>query len=265
MSYNEEEFSASSIAQELPSFCSFRITVTDTCESTNSDVKALGEQGEAEGYVLIARQQTRGRGRLGRSFYSPPGTGLYLSVLLRPSLPVSQGVRVTTVAAVAACRAVKTVFGKDAGIKWVNDIYLNGRKVCGILTEAVTEPGIDRLKYVVCGVGFNVFSPPGGFPEELSSIAGALSDSFDKTARSRLAAEFLAELSRGWQEEYASVLEEYRRRSILMGKTVVSVGDAFPGTGVVIGIDDGGGLQIRLGDGTEKTLFSGEVSVRLYE
>lgn len=261
----EEEFSAEAIERFLPSACPFRITVVDESESTNSAVKALAEGGEPEGYVLIADLQTHGKGRLGRSFYSPAGTGLYLSVLLRPDLPALRAVGVTTVAAVAASRAVKRVFDADVGIKWVNDLYLDGCKVCGILTESSVDFETGRLQYAVCGIGFNVFPPPGGFPPEMEAIAGVLSDSFDRTARARLAAAFLSEFYSALQEDKVSVMEEYRHRSILMGRSVVSLGNAFPGTATVLGVDDDGGLIVRLSDGTEKTLSSGEVSVRLYE
>lgn len=245
--------------------CPYRVTVTDETASTNADVKALAETGEEAGYVLIANRQTRGRGRMGKTFHSPEGTGLYLSLLLRPRCPASEAVFITIVAAVAAARAIKEVFSLDAGIKWVNDLYVQGRKVCGILTESSVDFSAGQLEYAVCGIGFNVFLPPGGFPEELKEIAGVLSDSYDKTARCRLAAAFLNEFYRSMGEDRSSVLAEYRRRSILIGKTVISPAGAFEGSAEVLGIDDSAGLVVRLSDGTEKVLSSGEVSVRIHE
>lgn len=262
---SNEIFTAQFISGFLSADCPCRITVAEECPSTNAAVKALAEEGEGEGYVLIADRQTQGRGRLGRTFFSPSGTGLYLSVLLRPPMSASEGGRITTVAAVAAARAVKTVFDLDVEIKWVNDLYRNGRKVCGILTESSVNFETGRLDYAVCGVGFNVFPPAGGFPSELQTIAGAVCDGWSPTGRGRLAAGFLNEFYAGLREDYPSVLEEYRRRSCLIGQRVVSPAKAFPGAATVLGIDDDGGLMVRLADGGVRTLSSGEVSVRLYE
>ncbi len=253
--------SAGAVQEHLT--CPYRVALVDEIPSTNDAVKALAEAGEAEGYVLIADRQTQGRGRMGRSFYSPEGTGLYLSLLLRPRCAPSQGVFLTVVAAVAAARGVQSVLDRDVGIKWVNDLYFQDRKVCGILTESSVDPITGRLEYAVCGVGFNVFSPSRGFPEELASIAGGLCDTFDETLRPRLAAAFLNEFDRGWKADRASILEEYRRRSILTGKTVISPTGAFNGRALVLGIDDSAGLILRLDDGKELILSAGEVSVRM--
>ncbi|MBO5214329.1 MAG: biotin--[acetyl-CoA-carboxylase] ligase [Clostridia bacterium] len=242
----------------------YRVFAVDETGSTNADVKRLAEQGEAEGYVLIADRQSQGRGRLNRSFHSPRGTGLYLSVLLRPVGSAADAVFLTVAAAVAAARGIQSAFGIDVGIKWVNDLYYKERKVCGILTEASVNFDSDTLDYAVCGIGFNVFSPPEGFPTELTGIAGSLLDSYDDEARLRLAAAFLNEFYRIQTEDRAAVLDEYRRRSVLIGKTVTSPTGAFEGTAEVLGIDDSAGLVVRLSDGTQRVLSCGEVSVRIY-
>ena len=171
----------------------------------------------------------------------------------------------TVVAAVAAARAVQSVFDIDAGIKWVNDLYYKERKVCGILTESSLNLTDGTLDYAVCGVGFNVFPPQEGFPEHLQSVAGALCDGYDESARSRLAAAFLNEFYRGRTEAWTSILAEYRRRCVLMGKSVTSPTGAFEGAGMVLGIDDSAGLIVRLADGSIRVLQSGEVSVRIDE
>ncbi len=259
----KDRLSAEAVQDRLT--CPYRVTVVDETPSTNTDVKALAEAGEEAGFVLIADRQTQGRGRLGRSFHSPGGTGLYLSLLLRPDCPAPEAVFITTVAAVAAARAVKKVFGLDVGIKWVNDLYLKGKKVCGILTESSVDFTSGRLEYAVCGIGFNVFSPPEGFPEELKTVAGALTGSFDETARSRLAAAFLNEFYQASEADRETVMAEYRRRSMLIGKTVTSPTGGFDGVGQVLGIDDSAGLILRLSDGSVRVLSSGEVSVRLHE
>lgn len=245
--------------------CPYRVMMTDETGSTNADVKALAEAGEPAGTVLIADRQTKGRGRLHRSFHSPKGTGLYLSVLLRPRCPAAEGVFLTTVAAVAAARAIQSALGRNVGIKWVNDLYYNERKVCGILAESYTDPNSGILEYAVCGIGFNVFTPPEGFPKDLSGIAGSLLDFYDHEARPRLAAAFLNEFYRAMTEDRAEVLKEYRSRSILIGKCITSPTGAFDGTALVLGIDDHAGLIVRLPDGRKTVLSGGEVSVRIHE
>lgn len=244
--------------------CPWSVEFREETGSTNAVVRTWGDEGRGEGSVLLADRQTAGRGRLGRQFHSPGGTGVYLSVLLRPSGGPEECSFLTVRAAVAACRAAEAL-GVAPGIKWVNDLMLEGRKVCGILVESALLPGSDRLDYAVCGVGFNVFPPEGGFPEELEPIAGSLLQGTDPAARTRLAAGFLNEFYALLTADRERVLEEYRRRSVLTGRSVFSPAGAFPGVATVTGIDDEGGLILRLADGSERTLRCGEVSVRLHE
>ncbi len=239
------------------------ISVKEQSASTNLELKQWAAQGAQDGTVLIALQQTRGRGRLGRSFFSPPNTGLYLSVLLRPEASDAQLLQITVLAAVAAARAVKETCGFDVEIKWVNDLYRNGRKVCGILAEGIVCPETGKTEGIVCGIGFNLFPPAEGFPQEIASCAGCLCDTPDNTLLPRLAAAFLNQLYDIRTRDRAETLEEYRRRSLLIGKWVNSLNGAFPGTALVLGISDEGGLMIRTEDGIEQTLTWGEVSVRL--
>lgn len=242
------------------------LEVVPELPGTNAALRTRAEQGAAECSVLIAAAQTEGRGRAGRSFYSPPGTGLYLSLLLRPTLAAEQGPLLTALTAVAVCRAVETLFQVPLDIKWVNDLYHNGHKVCGILTEAAVDLESGGLWYVIVGVGFNLCSPPGGWPEELRGIAGGL---FDGTpppgSRAQLAAAFLTE----FQSLYASFdpqafLPEYRRRQMLVGQEVQVL---FPGQtprlAVALGVDDAARLLVRYTDtGEETALHGGEVRAR---
>lgn len=243
--------------------CPCKVRVVAETQSTNTDLKALADRGAEEGTVIIARRQSGGRGRMGRTFYSPEDTGLYLSLLLRPKSPPEEAVFLTVAAAVAAARAVKKTLDREVSIKWVNDLYLDGKKVCGILTEAAAGPSLNQLSYAVCGIGFNLFSPKGGFPEEIASVAGALCDTVDPTAFPRLAAAFLNELYALPSLSRTQVLEEYRARSLLTGKRVSSPTGAFEGSALVLGIDDSAGLRLRMDDGRETVLSWGEVSVRL--
>jgi len=231
--------------------------------STNDLCKAAAAEGEAEGLVVFAERQTAGKGRRGRSFLSPAGTGVYLSILLRPKLPAEEAVAVTGIAAVAAARAIEDVSGQEAGIKWVNDIWLSGKKVCGILTEAAMDMESGGLEYAVLGIGVNAYPPPGGFPPELRDIAGAVFPGKpEDDERSRLMAAILDRFfplyralpGKAW-------LEEYRRRSLLTGREVRFTQGGEERRGLVLGIDDAARLLLRLEDGTETALSSGEVTL----
>ncbi|WP_124097947.1 biotin--[acetyl-CoA-carboxylase] ligase [Ruminococcus sp. Marseille-P6503] len=244
----------------------YSIHVEDSVTSTNTILKKLAQQGCREGYVLIARQQTAGKGRLGRSFYSPPDSGLYLSVVLRPQMNIQDALFITTSAAVAVSRAIETCCNHErkARIKWVNDIYLDGRKVCGILTEAALDFESGGLEYAVLGIGVNITPPDGDFPPELSDVAASVFSS-GKTGnlRNRLAAEILRELS-ALPDGFLSdeILDEYRRRSMLTGKDVFALFKDETKPCHVLGIDDRARLLVRFKDGTEQALSSGEVSIK---
>lgn len=243
----------------------WQITDLEETASTNEDLKLLARQDAPRGRVLLAKRQTAGRGRMGRSFFSPDGTGLYLSVLLRPDCSAEECGRITQTAAVAALRAAQPFCKDRLEIKWVNDLYRNGKKICGILTEGETDPATGKLLYAVVGAGFNLCPPKEGFPVEIQEIAGSLRDAFDPTLRLRLAAEFLNELERGLARPFSEILAEYRERSLLTGKRVFSPTGAFSGSAAVLGIDDNGGLLLEGEDGGTMTLTWGEVSVKLCE
>ena len=233
--------------------------------STNEDLKILARKGAPHGQVLLAKAQTGGRGRMGRSFFSPGETGLYLSFLLRPDCPASECGKITQTAAVAACRAAQSFCKDPIRIKWVNDLYRKDKKICGILTEGETHPETGKLVYAVVGAGFNLCPPKEGFPAELQTIAGTVQDIFDPTLRLRLAAAFLNEWEVLQPLPFSEILEEYREKSLLTGKRVISPTGAFSGTATVLGIDGDGGLILQMEDNSLRTLTWGEVSVRLYE
>ena len=239
----------------------YRVRALRESASTNDDVKAAARRGEAEGLVVIADHQTAGRGRLRRAFFSPGGTGLYMSVLLRPALPATSSALVTAAAAVAVAEAIEHVSGRSAQIKWVNDIFLGGRKVCGILTEGSVGPD-GALQYAVLGIGVNVAPPPGGFPEELRPIACAVFEgSAPEGARARLAAEILTRFRRFRNLEARQFLPAYRARSMVLGRRVaVSLGEeVFPAR--ALSIDDDCHLIVETERGV-LPLCAGEVSIR---
>ena len=243
------------------------IFLYDTLESSNRTAKTLALEGAPHGTMVLAGQQTAGRGRLGRRFESPVGKGVYLSLVLRPSLPMTEAQAVTVSAAVAVCRAVKKLCGLELGIKWVNDLYHNGKKVCGILTEAALDLESGMLDYAVLGLGFNVAAPADGWPEDLRDVAGALYDGSPAPgARAALAAAFLNAFWPLYRAGPRSgYLDEYRRRQALTGQRVlVTPRRGTPRAAQVQGIDDECKLVVRFdGESRPAALNSGEVSVRL--
>ena len=226
------------------------------------------DYGVPEGYLVIADRQTAGRGRLGRSFASPKGTGLYMSLLLRPDMPASEAVRITVAAAVAAAEAVNALSGADAGIKWVNDLYLNGRKICGILTESVLGSS-DKPEYAVLGIGINLTEPDGGFDASIADKAGAIwkRGEMPEGFRERLAAEIVNRFLPYYRNLFgAELLKHYRELSVLTGKEVLvyrTFMEKEEGRAVeVLGIEEDFGLRVRFEDGTEEILSTGEVSLK---
>ncbi len=229
------------------------VTLLEETDSTNSYLKQCAEQ-KREGAVVIAKTQTAGRGRLGRSFISPEN-GLYMSILLKPESTYLAS-QITAMAAVAVRRAIEK-FSKDTPmIKWVNDILINGKKVCGILTETVFSGDIPQ--YSVLGVGINLHIPDGGFDVSIKDIAAAVSD--DGVL---IATELAAEVLNGFLSVYGTrvYIDEYRRYSYLDGKTVTFERNGKSFAGTVIGVDDACGLIVKTSD--EITVLKcGEVSVK---
>lgn len=237
---------------------SARVMSLDSIDSTNNEVKRYAGAGGTLPVVITADRQTAGRGRLGRSFYSPAATGAYFSVGFRVTGDLKSAVTITSAAAVAAARAIERTTGLRVGIKWVNDLYLNGGKVCGILAESFAVP--DGLAVVV-GVGINLSTEH--FPDEIAHTAASLGrDGVRDALIARTAAGILA-YSRAEPDAF---IDEYRARSIVLGREVsfFSVGtDPRPAT--AIAIDNEGGLVVRLPDGAVETLRTGEISVRIKE
>lgn len=236
-------------------------------DSTNTRAKELALAGEPEGLVVVADCQTAGRGRMGRAFQSPPGKGVYLTALLRPVLPAERLMSVTAMAGVAVCGAVEEVCGLSPGLKWPNDPVLNGRKLCGILTELSLEAETGSLQYLVVGIGVNVLHTPEDFSPEVAVIATSLAAELGRpVSRPALAAALIAHLDHlrtalmsGRTETY---LEEYRSRCVNLGRRVRLLSSAGEERGEAIDVDRDFGLVVRKDDGTVATVRSGEVSVR---
>ncbi|MDR0434222.1 MAG: biotin--[acetyl-CoA-carboxylase] ligase [Gracilibacteraceae bacterium] len=242
-----------------------RVFYYETVDSTNQLLKKMAEDGAPEGAVVVANAQTRGRGQRERGFFSPEGTGLYISVLLRQSLCFSQRRYLAASAAVAAAEAVREVCGLNIGLKWVNDLWLGDRKVGGILTEGSLEYESGHAAYAVLGFGLNVLPPAAGFPSELAGAASSLYHPGALPAsdiRGRLAAEFLSGLFlHCGQLKEKKFLPAYRRLSCLPGRRVTCSGGGRVFTAKAVGIDDEARLVVRLDDGREEALTMGEVRV----
>ena len=241
------------------------LRVYKSISSTNTVLKQLAESGAAEGTVLLAEEQTAGRGRMSRSFFSPPRSGLYMSLLLRPHMSAQLSTRITACAAVAVAEAIEELTGCRAEIKWVNDVLVDGKKVCGILTEGSIDCESGLMHYAIVGIGINIRPPEGDFPAELRQIAGALPAAPDgEDLRCRLAAAVLDRLMDLYEQlPEGDCYEAYKSRSCLIGREINILpleGEPVPATAIAVEPDFS--LRVRLADGTETCLSSGEVSVR---
>lgn len=240
------------------SMCS-SVRVFDELGSTNITAKELASAGAPDGTVVAAETQTMGRGRLGRSFASPPGSGLYMSVIVRPELELQLCSMITAAAAVAVAEAVENLSGAETRIKWVNDIYMNGRKICGILTEASLGLEMHSLDYAVIGIGVNV---SGSFEGELADIATSVEAECGlRPDRNALCAEII----KGLRKYLPTIgergfLTEYRRREMLTGSEVTTTVGRETLTGKAVGIDDDANLIVELPDGTQRHISSGEAN-----
>ena len=262
---NNEILSTASISKYLKSD-NFDIKVHKEVDSTNSMLKIEAEDGAPEGRVIIAEQQTRGRGRRGRSFYSPENTGIYMSLLLRPKLSASESLSITTCAAVAVAQAIEINSKSRAKIKWVNDIFVNDKKLSGILTEASIDLESGGLKYAILGIGINVFTPIDGFPEELEDISTSLfgEQEYSSERRSKLIADILEIFMSYYKDiEQKTFLEDYKKRSLILGKEVnVIKGSNDVKKAIALDIDEDFHLKVQYENGEIEYLNSGEVSIR---
>lgn len=238
----------------------------DSIDSTNTRAKEMAAQGAPHGTVLIAGHQTAGRGRLGRSFQSPAGLGVYLSVILRPNCPPDQLMHLTCASAVAMCDAVAEVTDKRPGIKWTNDLVMEKRKIAGILTELSVNPKNGLVDYAIVGVGVNCSQKSEDFPPEIRGFAGSLSMVTGKEILPfRMAAAMINALCRMDRTLFSSLtplMAQYRSDCITTGHDVSLVRGEDVRHGHAIGITDSGALVVRFADGHTEAVNSGEVSVR---
>ena len=241
-----------------------RIHYFDTIDSTNTQAKKMAAAGAPHGTVLIAGHQTGGRGRMGRSFHSPAGLGIYLSVILRPNCDPHDLMHLTCATGCAMCDAVEHTTGFRPGIKWINDLVFGGKKLGGILVE-MSLAASGQVHYAVVGIGINCSHIPTDFPPEIRNIAGSLAMvTGGSVSSAQLAAAMVDALFRMDQELLTgkrNIMARYRKDCVTIGQEVKVMSDP-PKPGVALDVDDDGGLIVRFTDGQIDTISAGEVSVR---
>ncbi len=238
-----------------------QLILLETTESTNLTAQQLAAQGAPHGTVVLAEHQTAGKGRMGRSFSSPRGMGIYCSVVLRFSKAPSELLHLTAVAAEAVRRAIEQTTGLAPQIKWVNDLVLDGRKLCGILTQLQTGSAGESV--VILGIGINCCQQPEDFPEELRQMATSLEQGLGRPVdREAVTAELLRQLRSAVEDEPGPWLDSYRQHCVTLGQDVQLLQADVRRQAHAEDMDDQGALLVTLPDGSRERIFSGEVSVR---
>ncbi len=242
------------------------IHLLNTVDSTNDYAKMLAKQDAPEYTLVVADTQTHGKGRMGRVFSSPSGTGIYMSFILRPKTSLETAQLITSCVAVAISKAIDTLCNCSSKIKWVNDIFLNDKKISGTLTEGAINFENGSFEYAIVGIGINVRSVKNIFDGELSSIATSIEDETGlKISRSRLIAEVFNNVYLQLQSiDEKSFIKEYKKRSLIVGKDVIVSENGQEVFAKAIGIDKTAGLIVQFENGSTKVLNSGEARIRKY-
>lgn len=250
------------VEQWLTSQDFYNLEVYKTVTSTNLLLKERSF--EKEGLVIAATEQTAGMGRLGRTFVSPKDTGIYFSILLKPKLDNREITLLTTIAAVAVCEAIEKYTDAQPQIKWVNDIFIGNRKVCGILTQASFSVENLEPEYVVVGIGINLYKPEDGFGTEVDKVAGAILDNQSGNIKNKILAEVLNRYAY-YYKNFADkeFVQEYKNRSLVLGKTISVVRPEGTREAVAIDIDELCHLLVEYEDKSTEWLSTGEISIRL--
>ncbi len=241
-----------------------RLKLLEVTSSTQEEARLLAEQGAQEGTLVIAEEQTGGRGRQGRKWFSPAHKGVWMSLLMRPKHPLSFAPKLTLLTAVAVCRAIRKVTGVDAGIKWPNDLLVQGKKVCGILIESVGED--EMIKYCIAGIGIDVNVELAELPPELRTTATSLKIESGKTqSRARLIAAVMNELEQLYnlyeEEGFAPIRHLWEALSVTLGKRVTVKTPQGELGGIAEALDESGALVLLDDTGKTITIFSGDVQL----
>lgn len=246
-------------ADEIRQYIDFDCDVVyyDSIDSTNTQAKRLITDGMDRVTLVCAGEQTSGRGRQGKSFYSPKNSGIYLSLVTHPMLSLKDSVSITTASSVAVCRAVEKFTGIVPEIKWVNDVYINGSKICGILTEAVSDFESGTVTSVIIGIGVNITTSD--FPSDVKNATSL----GVKVKRALLIAQIANELWKVSQGSFDDVIDYYRSHSMVIGKDIIFYQNSVKHFAKAVGIDDNGGLVVLDENSNYTTLSSGEITVRV--
>ena len=249
---------------ERSQFYANKIQVHKSLESTNKTAKEMAVAGAEHGTIIISDCQTMGRGRYSRNFFSPSGGGLYMSIVLRPeAMHFKNPTSVTAFAAVSVCEAIESISTKVPRIKWVNDIFIDGKKVCGILTEAVTDFESGGLDWIVLGIGINVHTRTEDFPCDLQSIATSIyPDEKMSGVRNRLSAEIINRIL-GFETlpSETEIFEKYKKRLMVLGKKITVIQNQVEYKATAIDVDSVGHLVVKNESGERITLSSGEIRI----
>lgn len=249
---------AKEIKNCIPNFKDF-ITIYNysSVTSTNTMLKNLFEKGTPEFSLVVADTQTEGRGRLGRTFYSPEKTGIYFSILLKPNFTISESTKLSALTATAVCDAIKKLTELNPEIKWINDIYLNNQKVCGILTEASSNFESGELNYVIIGIGINISTTY--FPDNISDSVGSLNCSI---SRSQLIGEIVNNIITIYKSfNDTSHINKYRQYLNIINKSISFKHNNKLYTGKAVSINDDGRLLVNLNDNSNILLSHGEIKI----
>lgn len=237
-----------------------KVLVFDSLDSTNTLAKAMLKDGENDDFLIVAREQTKGRGRFERKFYSPKDAGVYFSLVVTPKTG-EEIAFYTPICAIATADAVRSVCGKNALVKWVNDVYVDGKKCSGILCEATSSKN-GEIDKVVMGIGVNLYEKAGGFDEEIKDKACAVADGVENASNIIVATivNEIRELIENFDKEY--IVAKYKRLSMLIGKKIeVCKEENSAEKAIAVDIDENCGLIVRYGDGKEENLRIGEVKI----
>lgn len=252
----------SGIKKHLLSDSILTFEIHDSITSTN--ILMREKTANDEGYIIVSKEQTQGIGRLNRNFFSPKNTGIYFSLLLKPNIDASETINITTMAAVAVCKAIVEISNKTPQIKWVNDIYLDGKKVCGILTQGSFSMENNTTEYVILGIGINVYEPKDGFPKEIIHSAGFLFTNQEDNIKNKLVAlvvnHFFDMYKNMNQKEIAALYKHY---SFVVGKQVMVHTSNGSVSAKVLDINEKCNLIVQFDNGNTDVLSSGEISITI--
>ena len=241
----------------------FDITIFDTIGSTNKELKNIAKKGFLKNHIMVAEMQTGGKGRFDRQFHSPKNSGIYMSLLIKPPFAAEMSVQITAACAVAVARAIQKFTNKSPKIKWVNDLILDNKKICGILTEGAVNGETKMFDWAVVGIGLNLYPPENDFPEELKSIAGYVTDAKRENLRNLLIAEIVNNLCEFIDSlEHKPYLEEYKNRSCVLSKPINIIKNGNTAKAVALDIDNNCRLLVKYENGETEFLSSGEISIK---